>query len=160
MGKVLFLLFTLVPVAEIALLLRVGELVGGLPTVALVILTGLLGAALAKHEGLRVISDWQGALAEGRMPSEGVASGLLVLVGGVLLVTPGLLTDVVGFSLLIPQTRRVAERWLKAFVARRIAAAQVELAATGSYTEFHHAPRHAPPSSSGDVIDMPPQEPR
>ncbi len=106
MGLWLLLLFTVVPLIEFNLLLWVGGMVGFWPTVALVVATGAIGAALAKREGFRVMRAWQTALAEGRKPADGVVSGLLVLVGGVLLVTPGVLTDLFGLMLLIPWTRR------------------------------------------------------
>lgn len=103
----LFLLFTLVPLLELYLLLRLGDVMGFWPTVGLVITTGIVGAALAKREGLRVLRTWQTTLAQGRMPEEGLLSAVLVLVGGVLLVAPGVLTDVAGILLLVPPTRKI-----------------------------------------------------
>jgi UPF0716 protein FxsA len=115
-GK-LFLAFTLVPIVDLWLLLRIGGRLGLVPTVALVVGTGLLGAWLARREGARVLQGWRRAMADGRLPEEGVLSGALVLAGGVLLVTPGVLTDVAGLALLLPPTRRVAadglRRWLR-----------------------------------------------
>ncbi|MCA9529594.1 MAG: FxsA family protein [Myxococcales bacterium] len=110
MGK-LFLLFTVVPFVELYLLMRIGAAVGFLPTVALVLLTGVVGAALAKAEGLRVLRQSQEALDRGELPAEGVLGGVLVLIGGVLLITPGVLTDAAGLLLLVPPVRRwVADR--------------------------------------------------
>jgi len=122
MGRWLFLLFTVVPVIELALFIKVGGLMGLPATLLLILLTGLLGAALARQEGLKVFTSWQQALAEGRLPEEGVASSLLVLVGGVLLVTPGMLTDVVGFSLLIAPSRKWIAKRLVTAVEKRILA--------------------------------------
>jgi UPF0716 protein FxsA len=116
----LFLLFTLVPLVELWLLLRLGRILGPGPTVALVLVTGLVGAFLARREGGRVLRRWREDLAMGRLPEEGLASGLLVLIGGVLLVTPGVLTDLVGLLLLVPGTRRLAALYLRAHVARRL----------------------------------------
>lgn len=107
LGKLL-LLFTVVPVVELYLLITLGQHMGAGPTVGLVLGTGLLGAWLAKREGARVLSNWQGSMARGEIPKEGVVSSLLVLVGGVLLVTPGVVTDVTGLLLLWPWTRRLA----------------------------------------------------
>ena len=118
MGKLL-LLFTTVPLLEFFLLFRLSEVMGLGATIALVLVTGALGAMLAKAEGLRVLRSWQGALAEGRVPEEGVVSGLLVLVGGVLLVTPGVMTDALGLCLLMPATRHIVAQ----LVVRRIEAA-------------------------------------
>lgn len=106
LGKLL-LLFTVVPVVELYLLITIGGHLGAAPTVALVLITGLLGATLARREGARVLKSWQEATAQGQIPKEGVISSLLVLVGGVLLVTPGVLTDVTGLLLLVPWSRRL-----------------------------------------------------
>jgi UPF0716 protein FxsA len=118
-GK-LILLFTVVPLLELYLLLFIGSVIGFWPTVAIVLVTGVLGAWLAKSEGLRVLRKWQAAIAEGRVPEEGVLGGLLVLVGGVLLVTPGVLTDVAGLLLLFPPTRRLVAAQLKKSVEKKI----------------------------------------
>lgn len=111
-----WLLFVIVPLVELYLLLAVGSLVGFWPTVLLVLVTGMLGASLARREGFRVLRRWQEALARGEMPEEGVLGGLLVLVGGVLLITPGVLTDAVGLLLLLPPSRRWIGRWLMRYV--------------------------------------------
>ncbi|MCP4500801.1 MAG: FxsA family protein [Deltaproteobacteria bacterium] len=120
MGKGLFLLFTVVPVLELWLFMEVGGFLGIGGTLALILTTGALGAFLARTEGLRVLKSWQGALAEGRLPEDGVVSSLLVLVGGALLITPGMLTDVVGFALLMPPSRRVVASWLVRFAEKRM----------------------------------------
>jgi len=127
MGKWLFLLFTVVPVLEVFLLVQLGALLGPWPTIGIVVATGLIGAALARDEGARVVRDWQQAMLEGRLPRDGVLSGLLVLVGGVLLVTPGVLTDIVGFALLVPITRRP----IAAFVRKRVEAKLAQRVAGG-----------------------------
>ena len=117
----LFLLFTALPFVELFLLIRIGVEIGFWPTVALTVAAGFLGAWLAKSQGRRVLSEWQLALAEGRVPEDGLISGLLVLVGAVLLVTPGVLSDFVGFFFLLPQTRRPIAALLRRWIARRIA---------------------------------------
>ena len=127
MGKWLLLLFTVVPLVELYLLLALGRLLGFWETVGIVLVTGALGAWLAKSEGLRVVRRWQGALARGVMPEEGVLGGLLVLVGGVLLVTPGVLTDVVGLSLLLPLTRKPIAAMLRRAAERRIADGTIQV---------------------------------
>ncbi len=120
MGK-LFLLFTVVPVVELYLLIQLGGVLGATATVGLVMTTGLLGATLAKREGGRVFRDWQAALQRGEMPKEGLVSSLLVLVGGIFLVTPGVLTDLFGIAMLIPPARRAAARALSGYVEKRFA---------------------------------------
>ena len=101
----LLILFTVVPLIELALLIKLGNVIGLWPTIFIVIATGVLGAALARSQGTQVISAIRAEVAEGRPPTESLINGLLVLVGGVVLLTPGLLTDLLGFSLLIPFTR-------------------------------------------------------
>ncbi len=105
----LLILFTVVPLIELALLIKLGNVIGLWPTIFIVIATGVLGAALARSQGTQVISAIRAEVAEGRPPTESLINGLLVLVGGVVLLTPGLLTDLLGFSLLIPFTRN----WFK-----------------------------------------------
>lgn len=112
----LALLFILVPILELVILIRLGQFVGLWPTVAIVLLTGFVGAALAKLEGMRVLLQFQRELAGGRLPTQAMLDGLSVMVGGVLLLTPGFLTDIVGLSLLFPPTRR----WIQRFVRKRL----------------------------------------
>lgn len=125
MARYLFLLFTVVPFIELYLLLTMGRNVGLVPTLAFVIGTGLLGAFLARREGLRVLRDWQLSMAQGRIPTDGILSGALILVGGALLVAPGVLTDLTGMLLLIPPTRR--------FIAARIRRILERRAQTGAF---------------------------
>ncbi len=131
-GKLL-LLFTVVPLIELYLLLLVDDLIGFWPTVGIVLATGVVGATLARFEGLRVLKQWRKALFRGKVPEDGVLSGLLVLVGGVLLVTPGVLTDVVGLLLLIPPTRRVVAGWFRRGIERRIEGGQIQVT---NYTNY------------------------
>ncbi len=114
--RYLVLLFVVVPLGELYLLLALGGLIGFWPTVGITLMTAIAGSALAKREGLRVWRAWQEALSRAETPSEGVLDGLLVLVGGTLLITPGIVTDVAGFLLLIPWSRR----WIADQVRRQI----------------------------------------
>jgi UPF0716 protein FxsA len=125
------LLFTLVPLAELYLLLEIGELMGAGPTIALVLITGMLGAALARREGARVLRSWQESMARMQMPEEGVLSGVLVLVGGVLLVTPGVITDAVGLSLLFPPTRRLFAKVVKRWAEKRFEVRTLQMGQMG-----------------------------
>ena len=111
----LLLLFTLVPLAELALLIKVGQHFGLLWTLGIVILTGIAGAALAKHEGFAVVRQIKQDLAEGIVPTARLLDGVLILAGGLLLLTPGLLTDALGFLALIPWTRE----WIRSDLRRR-----------------------------------------
>jgi UPF0716 protein FxsA len=148
-GK-LFLLFTIVPIVDLWLLLRIGRAIGLIPAVALVVVTGIVGAALAKAEGTRVLGSWRRALAEGRMPDEGVLSGALVLVGGALLVAPGVITDVVGIALLAPPTRRLAAGALRDWLGRKIERGGVRVVTFGG-------PPPRPRAADDDAIDVTPR---
>jgi len=96
-----------------------------------VLVTGAVGATLAKREGLRVLRDYQRTLAEGRLPPEGLLGAVLVLAGGVLLVAPGLITDVVGLLLLVPPTRRLVVRWLRRRLDRALKSGSVRVSTFG-----------------------------
>jgi len=109
----LLLLFTLAPLFELMLLIEIGRQIDVGPTIALVIITGVVGAALARHQGLRTFQQINRELAEGRLPGDPLIDALLILVAGVLLVTPGVMTDGVGFLLLLPPVRAVLRRYLK-----------------------------------------------
>jgi UPF0716 protein FxsA len=121
----LFLLFTLVPLVELYLLIAIGGSVGVAPTIALIATTGILGAWLAKREGRKALASYQEALTQGRLPEDGIVSGLLILVGGVLLIAPGVLTDVVGLSLMIPPIRRGVAKLVTRRVEARIQSGQI-----------------------------------
>lgn len=116
----LLLLFVVVPLLELYLLLFVGSQIGFWPTVGIVLVTGALGAALAKREGMRVWHSYRESLAQGRLPDEGIVGGLLVLLGGVMLIAPGMLTDLAGFLLLLPRTRRFVAERVRAVIDKKL----------------------------------------
>lgn len=132
----LALLFVIVPVIELALLIQIGQVVGLLPTVALVVFTGVTGAWLARAEGLRVFFQFQREIASGRLPGQSLLDGISVLVGGAFLLTPGVLTDVVGFSLLLPVTRHWIQRRVRKRLERGIADGTIRVVTTGSAGGF------------------------
>lgn len=103
-------LFVVLPLVEMAILIWTGERIGILPTLGIIIATGIAGAALVKREGLSVWADAQSRLAEGRVPTRELAHGAMLLVAGAFLLTPGFLTDIVGFSLLLPTVREMIRR--------------------------------------------------
>lgn len=117
LGRLAFL-FVVAPVVELYLLVRLGGMIGLWPTLGLVVATGAAGAVLARAEGLRVFLRFQSELMQGRLPGQPLLDGLCVLVGGTLLLTPGILTDLAGLALLFPPTRR----WIQRRVARRLEA--------------------------------------
>ncbi len=108
----LLLLFTVLPVLELTVLIKLSGLTTTATTIAVVILTGVLGAALARREGWKTWTRIQQNLSQGVSPADEVLGGLLILIAGALLITPGLLTDTVGLALLIPALRRRLQRRL------------------------------------------------
>ncbi|MFT5358695.1 MAG: UPF0716 protein FxsA [Polyangiales bacterium] len=148
MGKWLLLLFTVVPFVEFYLLMKVGSLLGFWPTVGIVLATGMLGAALAKREGVRVLSRWQRDMSEGRIPEDGVLDGVLILVGGVLLVTPGVLTDALGLSLLIPWTRRGLSMLFRSRIKNGVKSGRVRVV-QGAQPPLGSSPFAASPFGAG-----------
>lgn len=139
----LMLLFTLVPLIELALLIKLGQLTNLLTTVAIVVLTGAIGAYLARREGVKTWSRIQQNLAAGASPAVELVNALLILIAGAVLITPGLLTDLVGFALLVPAVRNRVGRKLSAYFEQRMVIATSQ-----------GQPREHP----YDLIDMPPEE--
>ena len=111
-GK-LFLLFAFVPVAEIYVLVSVGGAIGAFPTIALVILTALAGAHLARLQGMSIMLRIRENLDQGFMPAEELLDGLLVFLAGMVLLAPGFLTDICGLLILLPGTRGIFKQWLR-----------------------------------------------
>ena len=109
----LLALFLIVPIAELALLIWIGERVGFWPTVGLIALTAVLGSWLARREGWNVFRRLQSKLAGGGLPGPELTDGLIILISGALLLTPGILTDVVGFLGLLPPSRALIRKQLQ-----------------------------------------------
>ncbi len=118
----LFLLFTCIPLVELYLLLQIGSIIGAVNTILLVIITGVLGAYLAQQEGFRTLERIRTLMAQGEMPGEPLIDAFLVLVAGFVLITPGILTDLLGFLMLLPVTRSPIRRWIKGRLERKFAA--------------------------------------
>jgi UPF0716 protein FxsA len=115
----LLALFTLVPLIELFLLIEIGRRIGFPATIGLVLGTGVLGAWLARREGLKTLQRVQAEWREGRVPTQALVDGILILIAGAVLLTPGLLTDLAGFFLLLPFGRRVVGRAAVDFFRRR-----------------------------------------
>jgi UPF0716 protein FxsA len=123
----LFLLFIGVPLLELFILIQVGQWVGFWPTVGLVVITGTAGAALARMEGLRTIWKIRGELARGRLPGGALLDGFVILLGGGLLLTPGIMTDLVGLSLIFPPTRKRLVSHLRKSLERRLKSGAIRI---------------------------------
>ncbi len=109
----LFLCFTLIPVIELYLLIKVGTVIGGFNTILIVILTGFAGAWLARMEGLNTMLKVRRNLDQGIMPAEDLMDALIIVIAGLVLITPGLMTDAFGLMLLWPVTRNAFKRFLR-----------------------------------------------
>ena len=109
----LFLAFTIIPVSEIYILIAIGGQIGILPSIALIILTGIVGASLARSQGLKTLGRIRDSFQQGVVPGEELLNALLIAIAGIVLLTPGFLTDAAGLFLLIPATRTLCREWLK-----------------------------------------------
>lgn len=116
----LLLLFTVLPAIELFLLIEVGRRIGTLPTLALIVFTGALGATLARLQGAAVLRNMRTELQRGSLPASSLLDGVIILVAAALLVTPGILTDACGFLLLIPLTRQGVRALLRRWLQRAI----------------------------------------
>lgn len=120
MRLLLFVSFLLVPILEIYLIIKIGGLIGALPTALLLLFESLLGAWIVKREGLRAWRALRDAVTIGQLPDRQLADAALVLIGGTLLLTPGFATDIVGFAFVLPFTRPLVRRGLTTILARRV----------------------------------------
>ena len=154
----LILLLTLVPALELAILIPLGSQIGIIPTLALIFVTGVIGAVLAKKQGVAAWKRIQSDLSSGKMPGDSLLDGLAVLIAGAFLVTPGVLTDVAGMVLLIPPLRRPVKAYLKKRFRKAIDSGSVSYVQVGG----SWPPGADAGASSGyeedDVIDVTPEE--
>lgn len=144
---VLILLFAMiaVPILEIAVFVKAGGYLGLWPTIGAVVLTAVIGSALLRHQGLSTLARAQESLAAGRLPMNEVFDGLCILVGGILLLTPGFITDTVGFMLLVPAVRPILRR-----LTRRYFVNAPEMHVWSDVPPSSEPP---PPDGAGPVID-------
>ncbi|AZU60034.1 FxsA family protein [Neobacillus mesonae] len=125
--RYLFLLIVAIPAAEIAVLLLSGKTIGVWPTLLIILATGVLGAYLAKREGLQTIRRAQEQLRHGQIPGSAVLDGICILVGGILLLTPGFITDITGFLMLFPPTRKVFKLFMLNSIRKRIERGNIKI---------------------------------
>ena len=130
----LFLLFAILPVVEFYLLFELSQATNVATVVILVVMTGAAGATLARSQGLGVLRRIQFEMNEGRLPAGGLLDGLLILIGGAFLITPGILTDLVGFSMLIPVTRDLFKISVRSWLRRKVESGQMRM----HYSEREH----------------------
>ena len=147
----LLLLFIGIPLIELILFYQIGSRIGLGATLATVVITGILGAWLTKQQGLRTLAKYQKAIAEGRLPHEEVIEGLMILGAGAVLLTPGFLTDAIGFSLLVPPIRAVVRELVTGYAKDRI---QVVSAGGGMPGAARPASGTGAVSGKAKVIDI------
>lgn len=126
----LLLLFVLVPLTEMVLLIEIGKRIGTLPTLGLIFFTGVLGAWLARRQGLAVLERVREETRAGQVPAGPLIDGVLILIAGAVLITPGILTDIFGFLCLVPSARAVLKRWLRERFERAVAHGGVTVSAS------------------------------
>lgn len=129
----LIVLFIVVPIAELYVIVQVGQAIGIWPTLALLLADALLGSFLLKHQGRGAWRRFNEALAQGRFPGREVVDGLLIVVGGTLLLAPGFLTDIAGLILLIPPTRAIVRSILRRFTIGRVTILGMGVPGGGSF---------------------------
>ena len=150
----LFFLLIALPVAEIALLIAIGREIGLAATVALLLLTGLLGAFLARRQGLAVVRRVQSEMAAGRPPAGQLVDGALILLAGVLLIVPGVLTDALGFFCLLPAGRAVLKAWVRRRFEAGIRSGRIAVSANVRRVDMKNVtPRQPPPERK--ALDKP-----
>jgi UPF0716 protein FxsA len=140
----LIAIFILVPIAELYVILKVGEAIGAPATLAILIADSLLGAWLMRSQGRAVWQRFQATMAAGRLPHRELIDGVLVIFGGAFLITPGFLTDIVGLVLLLPPTRSVVRRYLARRLGRGAVAggrSRPDYDVEGSAREYDERPR-------------------
>lgn len=145
----LLLLFILVPILELGIFLALGDSLGLSKTLAIIIFTGILGAALTKSQGGKALASFQEAMANGKMPHREIVDGLLILIAGAVLLTPGFLTDTVGFLLLLPPVRAVLRSVLTEKLKDKLKVSSNPLS-----PDFDTPPEQEPRSVEGRVIDV------
>jgi len=116
----LLILFVIIPVTELYILIEVGKKIGSLTTIGVIILTGIIGAYLVKSQGFMILRKIQNDLNEGIMPGDSLIQGAIILAGGILLLTPGFVTDILGFILLMPVSRNILKKYLLKWLKGKI----------------------------------------
>ncbi len=123
----LLLIFIGVPLLELVLLLKIGQIIGIGYTIVMIVVTGFLGVSLAKQQGFMVIKQLQSSLSYGQMPGDAMLDGIFILVGGLVLLTPGFITDMFGFLCLLPSSRRFLKDYVKNLLRHYLATGQVRI---------------------------------
>lgn len=116
----LLITFTAVPLIELMLLIKLGGIIGLIPTIGLVLFTGIFGAYLVRWQGISVLNTVRLEMNMGRMPASYLVDGVLLLISGALLITPGIITDLLGFSLVLPFSRRIYKKYIIKWLEKKV----------------------------------------
>lgn len=139
----LLLVFIIVPIFELYLLIKVGGIIGALPTIAIVIITAVIGTWLLRQQGLATLQRYQNNLGQGKLPAMELVEGLVLLFGGALLLTPGFFTDAIGFLCLIPVTRQALIRRFVSYAKNHIQIRTVHMSGEQGHV-YEGKSRHHP----------------
>ncbi|MCK5427734.1 MAG: FxsA family protein [Thermodesulfovibrionia bacterium] len=123
----LFLIFAVIPVIELALLIKIGSVIGTLNTITIVILTALIGAYMVKLEGLGVMYRIQKNMQEGIFPGEELINGVMILIAGALLLTPGFFTDIIGFLMVFPFSRNHINKIVRRYIEKKMSSGEIHI---------------------------------
>ncbi|MDX1438640.1 MAG: FxsA family protein [Rubricoccaceae bacterium] len=148
----LFALFLIVPILELVLLIQIGEWIGFWPTIGLIVLTAAVGSWLARREGWNAFRRFQQKLSTGGVPGREITDGLIILVSGALLLTPGIITDAVGFLGLLPPSRTLIRKQIEKRFQRSVRSGRTSVFVVqppGAFSE------QAPPIEDAEVVDEP-----
>ena len=151
--RLLFLMFVAVPILEMIILIKVGGLIGAIPTIAMVVLTATVGIWLLKLEGLATLRRVQEKMATGQLPETELLEGIMLIVGGALLLTPGFVTDAFGFVCLIPVLRRPFARWMISRVFTMKNGASMFHTSNGAFDSTFHRTNENPSQQNTTIID-------
>ena len=152
MPLLLVVLFIAVPIAELYVILQVGDAIGAVPTILILIADSLLGSWLLRSQGRTVWRQFNETMAEGRIPHRELLDGVAVIFGGAFLITPGFLTDIVGLILLIPPTRALLRRFATGWLSKRFGLSAV-VGAAGVAGRAGRAARTRRSGGDGDVVE-------
>ncbi len=152
MGRLL-LLFIVLPAVELGLLIELGQRIGTLETLALIVVTGIVGASMARSQGLSLLSRVREQISAGEMPADSLLDGLMILIASALLVTPGVLTDAFGFLCLMPAFRALIKRELVRRFRRAVEENRVQMSVQGVWFHDTAAPPDREPQAGQPVVD-------
>ena len=149
--RVLFILFAILPIVEIAILVQIGGIIGGWNTIGLVVLTAFVGAYFVKREGLATLQTAQEKMQRNEIPGKEMVDGLMLVIAGILLVTPGVITDVFGLMFALPGTRHLIASQISKHMSMRVVTTTSNFYQDPSASQYNPFNNHKP--QSGDIIE-------